>query len=404
MQKTIFIVLLSFITFSCNSGENKKDDSALMTENGKEQAASVQNLNSEGLALKGDGNFTVKGKITGAAGKKVILQIFPVFTAGRNQKVNNAGSVMLDESGVFEIPAKVDHKTFGALLIDNAHVAYLVLDGSDIQFTADYNDFSNFSIEGSPESALIKDYFSHLLGMVTRINEARAAVQKAQKSGDKAGVERAKALENQNVDAYFSYVRDYADTTSSPLMALFATGMLEPSLYSDFLMEISNRYKGTADASPYYQRILKLARGQNGLVGQIAPEIRLPNPDGDTLALSDLRGKYVLLDFWAAWCGPCRRENPNVVKLYKKYKDRNFTVFSVSLDKSRQSWIQAIQQDGLEWPNHVSELAFWSTEAIKPYGVRSIPATFLLDPEGRIIAKDLRGYMLEKKLEQLLGK
>ncbi len=403
MQKAIFIILLSLITFSCNSGENKKDDSAILSENGNE-SGSVQKISSYDLALKGDGNFTVKGKITGAAGKKVILQIFPVFTAGRNQKVNNAGSVVLDESGAFEIPAKVDHKTFGALLIDNAHVAYLVLDGSDIQFTADYNDFQNFRIEGSPESALIKDYFSHLLTMVNQINEARAAIQQAQKSGDKAAVESAKALEGKSIDAYFSYVKAYADSSSSPLMALFATGMLEPSIYSDFFVEISKRYKGIADASPYYQRIVKLARGKNGLIGQIAPEIRLPNPDGDTMALSDLRGKYVLLDFWASWCGPCRRENPNVVKLYKKYKDRNFTVFSVSLDKSKKSWVQAIEQDGLEWPNHVSELAFWSTEAIKPYGVRSIPATFLVDPEGRIIAKDLRGYMLEKKLEQLLGK
>lgn len=404
MQKTIFIVLLSLITFSCNSGENKKDDSALMAGNEKEHTTSVQNMNGASMALKGDGNFTVKGKITGAAGKKVILQIFPVFTAGRNQKVNNAGSVVLDESGAFEIPANVDHKTFGALVIDNAHVAYLVLDGSDIQFTTDYNDFSNFSLEGSPESALIKDYFSHLLGMVTQINEARAAAQQAQKSGDKAAVERAKTLENQGVDAYFTYVKEYADTSSSPLMALFATGMLEPSIYGDFIKEMAKRYKGIADDSPYYQRILKLAAGENGLIGQMAPDIRLPNPDGDTIALSDLRGKYVLLDFWASWCAPCRRENPNVVKLYKKYKDRNFTVFSVSLDKSKNSWVQAIKQDGLEWPNHVSELAFWSTEAIKPYGVRSIPSAFLIDPDGRIIAKDLRGYLLEKKLEQLLGK
>ena len=133
-------------------------------------------------------------------------------------------------------------------------------------------------------------------------------------------------------------------------------------------------------------------------VGDEAPEIELPNPEGKVLKLSSLRGKVVLLDFWASWCGPCRHENPVTVAAYDKYKDKGFTVFSVSLDRSKARWVQAIAQDKLTWENHVSDLQFWNSAAAARYGVESIPATFLIDASGKIIGKDLRGRDLEKAL------
>lgn len=138
-------------------------------------------------------------------------------------------------------------------------------------------------------------------------------------------------------------------------------------------------------------------------VGAIAPDLAFPDPDGNIRKLSDLRGKVVLLDFWASWCRPCRGENPHVVAMYQKYHDKGFEVFSVSLDRDKESWKRAIAADGLVWPNHVSDLKYWSSEAARTYGVSSIPSTFLLDQNGRIIAKNLRGEALTNALKQLFG-
>ena len=137
-------------------------------------------------------------------------------------------------------------------------------------------------------------------------------------------------------------------------------------------------------------------------VGAMAPELAFKDPDGNIRKLSDLKGKVVLIDFWASWCGPCRRENPNVRRIYGLYHDKGFDIYSVSLDRDAASWKRAISDDKLIWPNHVSDLKQWQSEGAAIYGVRSIPATFLLDKEGRIVAKDLRGEALEKAVKQLV--
>jgi len=141
---------------------------------------------------------------------------------------------------------------------------------------------------------------------------------------------------------------------------------------------------------------------QAQLIGSIAPEISLPNPEGDTINLSDLKGKVVLIDFWASWCRPCRLENPNVVKLYNKYKDQGFEILGVSLDRDKTSWTRAIQQDKLDWL-HISDLKYFRSVAAQTYGVNAIPYTVLVDADGRIIAKKLRGRQLERKLEEIFG-
>lgn len=161
-----------------------------------------------------------------------------------------------------------------------------------------------------------------------------------------------------------------------------------------YVQEFPNGYK-VAELKQIITPLLKIR------IGGIVPEIDLKDTEGQTIKLSQLKGKVVLLDFWASWCGPCRKENPNVVKLYNQYKSKGFEILGVSLDTDKVKWKSAIEQDGLTW-KHVSDLGGWRSSAAQLYGVSSIPATFLLDKEGKLIAKGLRGQALENKLAELL--
>ena len=154
----------------------------------------------------------------------------------------------------------------------------------------------------------------------------------------------------------------------------------------DFVKHLDNKLKGAI------------------IPGMVAPDIVMQDPDGKTRKLSDLKGNVVLIDFWASWCSPCRKENPNVVKIYNQYHNQGFDIFSVSLDKDRAAWVKAIKDDGLVWNNHVSDLTGWTSSGGATYGITSVPSTVLVDRDGKVVARNLRGPELERKLKEIMAK
>jgi thiol-disulfide isomerase/thioredoxin len=178
-------------------------------------------------------------------------------------------------------------------------------------------------------------------------------------------------------------------------------------IYEHIVQQIINGFDGAPSVNQIKAQYLQNKQRHDEMQflspGKLAPDFAQPKADGKILKVSDLKGKVVLIDFWASWCGPCRKENPNVVKLYQKYADKGFTILSVSLDKDKNAWLEAIKRDNLSWPNHVSDLKAWANEAAQLYKVTGIPFTVLLDQEGKIIDKNLRGVELELKLQTIFG-
>lgn len=200
-------------------------------------------------------------------------------------------------------------------------------------------------------------------------------------------------------------VEDLLRRNKGTLVAAFLVTFFEQDLENHALLytEVRDALAPRYPADPFVQHLSDKLKGLL-VPGMEAPEIAMSDPYGNTRRLSDLRGKVVMIDFWASWCGPCRRENPNVVRLYHKYHDRGFDIYSVSLDKDRSQWLKAIQDDGLVWPDHVSDLQGWTSSGGAAYGIRSVPSTVLVDPDGKIIARNLRGADLERKLEEIFSK
>lgn len=192
-------------------------------------------------------------------------------------------------------------------------------------------------------------------------------------------------------DSYFSVV-----AISESVSSKFNVDEIEP-----LFLSINEKYRETYSGKAFAQRI-EAARTIG--IGKKAPDFTQNDPDGNPVSLSDFSGKYLLLDFWASWCGPCRQENPNLVKAYAAYKDKGFEILGVSLDNQdgKEAWLNAIKKDGLTW-TQVSDLNSWNNEVARSYGVRAVPQSYLIDPQGIIVAQDLRGEALDEKLVEIFG-
>jgi peroxiredoxin len=211
----------------------------------------------------------------------------------------------------------------------------------------------------------------------------------------------------EKITAAGSFLLNYADTTETPAVAIYALGMSRNLVSPD---QVKPALNAIAKRFPKSKKIAKLSGDVNNqteskqtedLVGKEAPLFEMPDVNGRTISLASLRGKYVLVDFWASWCKPCRMENPNVVAAYQQFKDKNFTVLGVSLDKNKEAWVNAIKEDGLAW-THVSDLKQWQSSVVSLYQIEGIPFNVLLDPQGKVIAKGLRGEDLLTQLAAIV--
>jgi peroxiredoxin len=268
---------------------------------------------------------------------------------------------------------------------------------------ADLKDLINsLKIEGSQQSEWIYESNVKLNTFKAKLDSINTLYMQLAQKGISDSVKQKLTKDYMSIDSLqiqylVTFIKDHAESLSClyiidrlSIDTYFSTyEVLDSKLYA--------KYPDNTFAKNFHTRVegaKKLA------IGSVAPEIELPNPDGQNVKLSSLRGKVVLIDFWASWCSPCRRENPNMVRIYKNYNAKGFEIFSVSLDKTKDAWVKAIQDDGLTW-THVSDLKFWQCEAALAYNVTAVPYTVLLDKEGKIVAKGLRGAELEAKLSEL---
>ncbi len=318
----------------------------------------------------------IKGKIEGAEN----LQIF-FDQISLTNKLNIKGKSDAGSNGKFEIHVEDMEPGIYRLRI-GAKGAMIVLNGNEklIEIDGDLAtlDKNGFRIKGAKEANIYKSF----VGENTRgkLNETE--------------------------------VKNFLDTTNSVMSSMFlALTQLNPKTDMKYVENVKTKLTNAYPNSTYikdYDVVVNQIKQQLATaqikVGEQAPDIELPSPDGTVYKLSDLKGKVVLIDFWASWCKPCRYNNPKLVSIYSKYKDQGFTIYSVSLDRPGQTerWKKAIKEDNLTWPYHVSDLQFWQSAPAKQYGVRGIPRTFLLDKEGRFAAINPNSRLLEQELKKLL--
>lgn len=290
----------------------------------------------------------------------------------------------------------------------NAQAINLILYKSDLDITVDGSDMRGVSeIHGSPELDFLVQATNMLHGFQQspEAAELNQKFEQARRSGDR---ESLMSIQQEYMDRYADVQEKVAalireQPASLGVINFLQNQSIDRDRFYDTYLYVAEKLKKELPNSKYARDFIEMVdEMKTTAIGQPAPEIALPNPDGEIVKLSSLRGNYVLVDFWAKWCGPCRAENPNIVRVFNKYKDQGFTVFGVSLDRNREDWLRAIKDDNLTW-THVSDLKYWQSEAARTYNITAIPFSVLLDPNGVIIAKNLRGAALEKKMAEIFG-
>ncbi len=344
-------------------------------------------------------NLTIEGSIINPQSEYI------TFSKLGGSQMIAIDSVKISSSNTFYITEDIKDANFYQLSNGSNQYTILILQpGENLEVKIDgLKMLQPSGIKGSPIT-------QHLYTMLVKINSFDTEMKKLELeyknlADDDTKDEKSKILiaKFQKINnAKTEYIKSEIYTKPSLASLLFIEKLpiddnldlyikLDKALYpkyknNDFVLNVHSKVQSKIKLAP----------------GSMAPEISLPSPEGDLVKLSSLRGKVVLIDFWASWCSPCRRDNPHNVKLYAKYKSQGFEIYAVSLDKTKSNWVKAIKDDNLTW-THVSDLRYWQSKAAKEYGVGSIPFTVLIDKDGKVIATKLRGPALDKKLKEIFG-
>ena len=356
-----------------------------------------------------EARYSIAGTIQNSENKKLVLQEVPFD----GKEIITLDSVTLKKDGKynFEFISKTEGLYILAIENDTLHNFSIVFvnDEKNIQINADPGKMETYTIKGSNTSAslltFLKEYKAKDIGIFETMNKL-AELQNSNGAG--AAIDTLQKERNNKIADLNTFTQNAINNASNASMIYYLLGLSMRSMETSQVLALA---KAAAEktksealvnfATSLGNQIQTNVKPGAIAIGQPAPEIALADPKGKIITLSSFKGKYVLVDFWASWCGPCRGENPNVVEAYEKFKKKNFTVLGVSLDESKEDWEDAIKADNLNW-QHISDLKKWESTVVSTYKIEGIPYNVLVDPNGIVIATELRGPALEETLKKYI--
>jgi peroxiredoxin len=346
----------------------------------------------------------------------ISLLLYEMPFGGEQQAVQIDSVVVSRKTPDFTLKGRANGTGIYDVVVNKGPMIPLVNDVSEIKLDIDLtNKDRYYTVTGSPASETLRDFIFGYSEKSVAVNKSFKALDslKLYNASDSVVID-ATNQKNRSLTSVNEFVKQFLARDNNPLVAGFAAGIasntFSPEEYEGELSKLTKKYPSDSNIAFLNQQFAQQkaqsvqaekSRQSNSWVGKKVPDMSMPDVNGKEVSIASFRGKFVLIDFWASWCGPCRDENPNVVKAFNQYKNKNFTILGVSLDKDKPNWLKAIKEDNLAW-THVSDLAFWNSKSVEIFRFEGIPFNVLVDPEGTIIGESLRGFDLTKKLSEVL--